>query len=48
MSNHKHGRIISRFEYPCSTSPPSTLWRISTRIDPARSLGAAKPTTSSH
>ena len=24
-SNRKHGRIISRFEHPCSTSPPSTL-----------------------
>ena len=22
MSNRKHGRIISRFEHPCSTSPP--------------------------
>ena len=33
MSNRKHGRFISRFEHTCSTSPPSTLWRISTRID---------------
>ena len=26
-SNRKHGRIISRFEHPCSTSPTSTLWK---------------------
>ena len=42
----KHGRIISRFEYICSMSPPSTLWRIFAIIDPARSLGAATPTMS--
>jgi len=35
MSNRKYGRILSRFEHPCSTSPPSTLWRIFTKIDPA-------------
>ena len=29
-SNRKHGRFVSRFEHPCSTSPPLTLWRIST------------------
>ena len=34
MNNHKHGRIVSRFEHTYSTSPPSTLWRIFTRIDP--------------
>ena len=28
-------------------SPPLTLWRISTRIDPVRSLSAVTPTTSS-
>ena len=27
--NRKHGRFVSRVEHPCSTSPPSTLWRIS-------------------
>ena len=47
MSNHKHGRIISRFEHTCSTSPPSTLWRISIIIDLARSLGTSTLTTSS-
>jgi len=30
MSNRKHGRFVSRFEHTCSTSPPSTLWRIFT------------------
>ena len=30
ISNHKHGRIVLRFEHTCSTSPPSTLWKIFT------------------
>ena len=30
ISNRKYGRIVSRFEHTCSTSPPSTLWRIFT------------------
>ena len=47
ISNRKHGRIVLRFEHTCSTSPPSPLWRISTKIDLARSLGATTPTTSS-
>ena len=46
ISNRKHGRFISRFEHTCSTSPPSTLWRISTKNNPSRSLGAATLSTS--
>jgi len=30
MSNRKQGKIVSRFKHTCSTSPPSTLWMIST------------------
>jgi len=42
-SNRKHERFVSRFEHPYSTSPPSTLWRISTKNNPIGSLGAAIP-----
>ena len=45
ISNRKHERFISRFEH--TTSLPSPLWKFFTIIDPARSLGAATPTTSS-
>jgi len=47
ISNRKYGRFVSRLEHTCFTSPPSTLWKIFKIIDPARSLGAATPTTSS-
>ena len=47
MINRKHGRFVLRFEHTCFMSPPLTLWRIFTRNDPARSLGAVTPTTSS-
>jgi len=46
MSSRKHRGIISSFEHTCSTSPPSPLWKIFTKID-QRLLGAATPTTSS-
>ena len=47
-SNHKHGRFVSRFEHPCSTSPPSTLEGFPLKIDPTGSLGAATPTREVH
>jgi len=47
MSNRKHGRICFEIRATCSMSPPSPQWRISTKIDHARSFGTATPTASS-
>ena len=46
MSNHKHGRIVSRFE-PLALRPRLHRRRIFTKIDPTRSLSTATLTTSS-
>jgi len=47
MSNHKHGRIVSRFEPLALYSRLHRNEEFSLKINPAISLGAATPTTNS-